>query len=86
MRQLADQKATEIGSTVTLECELSKPGVKVEWRCGDVPIAPGPKYEIVLDGAVHRLVIRDIDSDDTAAYSAVVSDISSSANVLVEGE
>jgi hypothetical protein len=54
IRHLENQKVTEIPSTVTFECELSKANVKVSWQKGDIVIMPSAKYEVIMDKTVHR--------------------------------
>jgi len=87
VRQLENVTVTELGGTATFECELSRPNVKVQWMKGDKPILPGPKYDVVMDGAVHRLVVRDvIGADDVTEYSATVRGLTSKASLTLQGE
>ena len=85
IRELKDQTVMEIPSTATFECELSKAGLRVQWLRGDEPISSGDKYDITSDGAVHRLIVRDVSGDDMNTYTATVRGKTSSASLTVEG-
>ena len=85
IRELKDQTVMEIPSTATFECELSKAGLRVQWLRGDEPISSGDKYDITTDGAVHRLIVRDVSGDDMNTYTATVRGKTSSASLTVEG-
>lgn len=78
---------TELPGLVTFECELSKPNVKVQWLKSGKPILPNKKFEVAMDGSVHRLVIRDIvNEEDIAEYTATVRGKSSKATLKINGE
>lgn len=84
---MEDQQVTELPGLVTFECELSKPNVKVQWLKSGKPILPNKKFEVVMDGSVHRLVIRDIvNEEDIAEYTATVRGKSSKAALKINGE
>lgn len=87
IRHLENAVVSEIPGTATFECELSRPNVKVQWMKGNKPILPDHKYDIKMDGAVHRLVIRDVTgSDDISEYSATVRGLTSKASLDLQGE
>lgn len=78
---------TEIPGTATFECELSRPNVKVQWMKAGKPILPDQKYDVKMDGAVHRLVIRDVSGqDDVTEYLATVRGLTSKASLDLQGE
>lgn len=87
VRELENVVVTELPGTATFECELSRPNVKVQWMKAGSPISPSHKYDIKMDGAVHRLVIRDVTgSDDVTEYSATVRGLTSKASLALQGE
>ena len=56
--------------TVTLECEISKDQVKVEWFKGDKKLRRDDKYDIKVEGKVHKLLIDKFDEKDVSVYCA----------------
>lgn len=50
-----------------------------------LPIEEGPKYTVVEEGPVRKLVIKALASIDEADYSCVVSDQKTQAGLFVEG-
>ena len=85
VRDLTDVVIKDINVSATFECELSKPGLKMEWAKAEKTIKPNEKYEISMDGAVHRLVINDVNAEDVKKYTASYQSISTSANLTVQG-
>ena len=75
------------GDTVTLEAEVSKPGVESAWFKDDLEILPDvdEKFDILVDGTKHALTIHDATVEDEAEYTIEVGDESSTAALLVEG-
>ncbi|XP_052452033.1 obscurin-like isoform X8 [Carassius gibelio] len=67
-RELQNQECQEADS-VTLQCELSKPGVPVVWRKGTQVIHSGEKYHIKQVGSVFELKIPDVKPEDAGVYS-----------------
>ncbi|KAM9845170.1 obscurin [Aulostomus maculatus] len=82
MKQLENQTANE-GDSVTLQCELSKPGVPLEWRKGELGLCPCTKYEISQTEHLATLVIHDVDKDDSGLYTCDTSGHQSTAHVSV---
>ncbi|XP_073797122.1 obscurin isoform X8 [Danio rerio] len=81
-RELQNQVLQE-GDSVTLHCELSKPGVPVVWRKGTQEIHSGGKYNIKQDGAAVELKITDVKPEDAGDYICDCGDNISSANIKV---
>ncbi|KAA0704500.1 Obscurin [Triplophysa tibetana] len=67
-RELQNQECQE-GQSVTLQCELSKPGVPLVWRKGTQVIHSGEKYHICQVGSTLELKITDLKPEDAGVYS-----------------
>uniref|UniRef100_A0A3P9B1H9 Ig-like domain-containing protein n=1 Tax=Maylandia zebra TaxID=106582 RepID=A0A3P9B1H9_9CICH len=61
----------EEGHNITLCCEISKPGVPVEWRLGGDLLEHGDKHQIKQRGSVLELSIRDAVPEDSGVYTCV---------------
>uniref|UniRef100_A0A672LDL9 Ig-like domain-containing protein n=1 Tax=Sinocyclocheilus grahami TaxID=75366 RepID=A0A672LDL9_SINGR len=77
-RELQNQELQE-GESVTLRCELSKPGVPVVWRKGTEVISSGEK-------AVHQLRILRVEEGDAGLYTCKTKDAESCATLTVKGK
>ncbi|XP_049602923.1 obscurin isoform X8 [Syngnathus scovelli] len=84
-KELKNQDAVE-GDDVTLRCELSKPGVRVEWRKGGAVLAPGKKYELWQAACVQELRIRNLDPEDSGYYTCDAGDQLTTACVTVQAK
>jgi obscurin-RhoGEF protein len=85
VRGLETIKTAKIPDTVTFELELSSEGIDVEWFKNDRPIRKDDKYSMVVEGAVHKLIIKDIDGPDAGTYSANFKNRSTQADLIIEG-
>lgn len=83
-QKLKNQEAVEEGS-VTLRCELSKPGAPVEWRKDTQLLKEGEKYQMKQEGRVAEMLIRNLTLTDAAEYSCSVGIVVTSADVKVRG-
>ncbi|CAK6958063.1 LOW QUALITY PROTEIN: obscurin [Scomber scombrus] len=81
-QKLKNQEAVEEGC-VTLRCELSKPGVPVEWRRDALLLKEGEKYQMKQDGRLSELLIRNLALTDAAEYSCFVDTVVTSADIKV---
>ncbi|XP_030016091.1 obscurin [Sphaeramia orbicularis] len=85
IKELESQSADE-GGSVTLSCELSKPGVPLEWRKGELGLCPCAKYEISQTGLLATLIIHDVDLEDAGCYVCDSGDHQSMAQVVVKAQ
>ncbi|XP_044055731.1 obscurin isoform X3 [Siniperca chuatsi] len=81
-QKLKNQEAVEEGS-VTLRCELSKPGVPVEWRKDAQLLKEGEKYQMKQEGRMAEMLIRNLTLTDAAEYSCFVGTVVTSADIKV---
>lgn len=69
-----------------LICELNKPDVQVQWtRDGEV-LTPTDRVKVTSAGTVHTLTIEDTKLDDEAEYALSVGELSTTAEILVDGK
>lgn len=83
--ELHNQEAEE-GETAFLCCELSKPGVDVQWKKGAIRLRPGNKYEMKQDGCKAQLQIHDLTCQDSGTYKCCSGNLVTTASVVVKGE
>ncbi|XP_031665702.1 obscurin isoform X10 [Oncorhynchus kisutch] len=81
--KLESQKAEE-GSSVTLHCELSKPGVHVEWRKGTQVLKSGEKYQMKQKESVSELLISKVVPEDSGDYSCVCGEQKTTASLKIK--
>eukprot|EP00063_Salmo_salar_P071855 XP_014046690.1 PREDICTED: obscurin-like isoform X7 [Salmo salar] len=82
--KLESQEAEE-GDNVTLHCELSKPGVPVEWRKGTQVLKSGEKYQLKQKESVSELLISKLVPEDSGDYSCVCGDQKTTASLKIKG-
>uniref|UniRef100_A0A674EZY5 Ig-like domain-containing protein n=1 Tax=Salmo trutta TaxID=8032 RepID=A0A674EZY5_SALTR len=73
------------GDNVTLHCELSKPGVPVEWRKGTQVLKSGEKYQLKQKESVSELLISKVVPEDSGDYSCVCGDQKTTASLKIKG-
>ncbi|XP_013996107.2 obscurin isoform X29 [Salmo salar] len=84
-QKLESQKAEE-GGSVTLHCELSKPGVPVEWRKGTQVLKSGEKYQMKQKESVSELLISKVVTEDSGDYSCVCGDQKTTASLKIKAQ
>lgn len=75
----------EEGETALLTCELSKPGVPVQWKKGTVLLEPGNKYEMKQDGSILHLQIHDLTCLDSGIYKCCAARMETTASLVIKG-
>ncbi|XP_053428299.1 obscurin isoform X19 [Nycticebus coucang] len=82
IEDMRNQEATE-GTTVTLQCELSK-AAPVEWRKGPETLRDGDRYSVRQDGTRCELQIHGLAVADSGEYSCVCGQERTSATLSVK--
>lgn len=68
-----------------MNCEISKPGIPVEWRLGGDSLENGEKYQIKQRDSALELTIRDAVPEDSGVYTCVCREQRTKATVKVIG-
>ena len=82
---LQDRVECVEGDTITLVCEVNKPGTPAMWLRDDEQIMPGDGYDISVDGLTYTLKIPSATIDHEADYTIMLGNIESTSQVFVEG-
>lgn len=73
------------GGSATLSCELSKPGVPVQWKKGSQVIQSGGRYIIKQTASKVELKITDLKPEDGGDYTCVCGDKKTTASMKIKG-
>lgn len=79
-------QVVEEGNSVTLHCEVSKPGLPVEWRKGQELLKSGEKYRMRQRNCVLELKIFNLICEDSEVYSCSCGNVQTSARVTVSSK
>ncbi|XP_071349019.1 obscurin isoform X10 [Trachinotus anak] len=85
IQKLKSQEAEE-GASITLQCELSKPGVPVEWKKGTQVLRSGDKYQMKQKASVNELLINKVVPEDSGDYSCVCEDQKTTASLKIKAQ
>ncbi|XP_032387945.1 obscurin isoform X15 [Etheostoma spectabile] len=85
IQKLKSQEAEE-GASVTLHCELSKPGVAVEWKKGTQALKSGEKYQMKQNASVNELLINKVVPEDSGDYSCVCGDQKTTGSLNIKAQ
>ncbi|XP_034744173.1 obscurin isoform X26 [Etheostoma cragini] len=85
-KQKLESQEVEEGAIVTLHCELSKPGVPVEWKKGTQVLKSGEKYQMKQNAFVNELLINKTVPEDSGDYSCVCGDQKTTASLSIKGK
>ena len=84
LKPLGDQDIME-SQTAILETEVNLPNKEGKWLKNGKPVKAGGRFEIIMDGCIHSLVISDAQLDDEAEYTLVIGDKQTTGTLFVEG-
>nr|XP_046264947.1 obscurin isoform X18 [Scatophagus argus] len=84
-QKLENQEAEE-GANLTLRCEISKPGVPVEWKKGTQVLKSGEKYQMKQKASVNELLINKVLPEDSGDYSCVCGDQKTTASINIKAQ
>ncbi|XP_054597172.2 obscurin isoform X9 [Nothobranchius furzeri] len=83
-KQKMENQEAEEGANITLSCELSKPGVPVEWKKGTQVLKSGEKIQMKQKGCVNELLINKVVPEDSGDYSCVCGDQKTTASIKIK--
>ena len=84
-KELTDTKVKNIGKSVTLECEISKDGLKVDWYFGNKKLRRGENYDITASGKTQTLTIEKATEQSVGEYRAEYKTATSSCKLNLAG-
>ncbi|XP_070829419.1 obscurin [Chaetodon trifascialis] len=85
-KQKLESQEAEEGASVTLRCELSKPGVPVEWKKGSQVLKSGDKFQMKQKASVNELLINKVVPEDSGDYSCVCGEQKTTASLSIKAQ
>lgn len=83
---LQDVKVDRLHDVAEFRLKVSKADCKVTWLHGTTPVTEGTKYTVGMDDLEPYLKINDVTGKDEGPFTVKVDDLTSTANLLVQGE
>ncbi|MEQ2162587.1 hypothetical protein GOODEAATRI_021318 [Goodea atripinnis] len=80
--KLRNQQLEEENS-LTLSCEVSKPGLSVDWMKGKELLKSDFKYQIKNRNSIMELTIKNAQLEDSGLYSCICGDVKTTAHVTI---
>lgn len=84
-KNVLKNQETQEGNSISLQCELSKAGVPVEWWKGDEILRTGERYQLRKKDGTAELLIRKAQAEDSGVYRCVCGEQSTEAHIKVNG-
>ena len=85
-KELRDVRVTRLPSSASFECELNRSNVPVTWYKDDQPLRRSQRLNLDVEGRVHRLTLKNVESADEAVYSVVAKSARTAAKLSVQGQ
>lgn len=79
-----EDQTVEEEATAVLECELSRDKADVLWFREGQEIRKTKKYEMLAEGRIRKLIIKDCTTDDSKMYTCDAKHFKTSAFLSVE--
>ena len=83
IRQRLKDIYVDLDGTATFTCELSEPGIPVEWSHNGNPIPNSRNYKITSRGNVHKLSIKRVAASDVGKWKVSYQDLHDSASLIL---
>ncbi|XP_059576117.1 titin-like, partial [Alligator mississippiensis] len=84
-RHLHDTTFKE-GHTCTLICQFSIPNAKSQWYRNGKAIKIGGRYSTQVSDKVHKLIIKDVRTEDQGQYTCRLDNLETTADLSIEAE